>query len=130
MFVLDTNTLIYYFKGMGKVKENLLAVPPFAIGIPSIVLFELYTGIAKSTNSQKRQKQLHHLVSLVNILPFGDVEAKCAARIRANLELRGEPIGQYDLLIAATALAHNMTLVTHNIKEFSKVVDLKIVDWY
>ena len=55
MYVLDTNTLIYFFKGMGKVAEKLLTIPPKDIGLPAIVLFEIMVGIAKSTSPEKEE---------------------------------------------------------------------------
>jgi len=72
MYVLDTNTLIYYFKGMGNVSENLLDKTPKDIGISAIVLFELEVGIAKSKAPRKRTQQLREITSIVNIIPFGD----------------------------------------------------------
>ena len=130
MFVLDTNSLIYYFKGLGNVAATLLQTPPRDIGIPSIVLYELEVGISKSTAPEKRSKQLAVLTSVVNVLPFGVQEAKQAAQIRAALESRGQPIGPYDILIAATALANQATLVTHNLREFGRIRGLQVEDWY
>ena len=126
MYVLDTNTLIYFFKGIGNVAENLLSVSPREIGIPSIVLFELEYGIAKSTSPRKRIKQLEELSSLINVLPFSDKEAKSSAIIRSQLERKGTPIGPYDVLIAGTALSNQAVLVTNNTKEFKRVPKLKI----
>lgn len=130
MFVLDTNTLIYFFKGQGRVAEHLLATPPREIAIPTIVLFELLVGIAKSTDPAKRTKQLNDFTALTALLPFGPSEAEHAARIRAGLEQAGRPIGPYDTLIAATTLTQNATLVTHNTKEFERIPDLRLVDWF
>ncbi len=130
MFLLDTNTLIYFFKGMGNVSVKLLQTPPNEIGIPSIVLFELEVGIAKSTSPQKRKQQLTTFLSIVDVLPFGTVEAKQASQIRVELEKQGNPIGPYDILIAATAIASRATLVTHNTKEFSRIEKLLIEDWF
>jgi tRNA(fMet)-specific endonuclease VapC len=129
-YCLDTNTLIYFFKGLGKVSKRLLATPPGEIAIPAVVIFELQVGIGKSTSPRKRIAQLQEITSLVNIIPFGQFEAKCAAGIRIKLEKQGNPIGAYDTLIAASALANNSTLVTHNRKEFERVAGLKIEDWY
>jgi len=129
-YVLDTNTLIYFFKKLGKVSENLLSKSPSDIAIPAIVLYELEVGIGKSQTPQKRIAQLHDFVSLTNIIPFGFAEAKCAAGIRVRLEKKGIPIGPYDVLIAASALASNWTLVTHNKEEFSRIEGLKLEDWY
>jgi tRNA(fMet)-specific endonuclease VapC len=130
IYILDTNTLIYFFKGLGSVSKHLLAVPPKEIGIPSIVLFELEVGIAKSSSVKKRLNQLQDFLSIVQILPFSENEARSAAEIRVNLERKGTPIGPYDILIAATAISNQGILVTHNTKEFSRVRGLKLEDWY
>ncbi len=130
MYVLDTNTLIYYFKGMGRVAEHLLQHPPRDIAIPSIVLYELETGLAKSISPEKRRKQLDRLTELVTILPLGVEAARASALIRATLEVAGKPIGPMDTLIAGTTVAHHGILVTHNTKEFSRIERLQITDWY
>ncbi len=130
MYLLDTNTLIYFFKGMGNVSHRLLREPPQGIGIPSIVLFELEVGIAKSSSPKKRTEQLKELASVVSVFPFGTNEARSSALVRARLESEGIPIGPYDILIAGIALAHKATLVTHNTQEFNRIKDLSIEDWY
>jgi len=129
-YVLDTNTLIYFFKGLGDVSKHMLAQSPSELAIPTVVLFELEVGIAKSTSPRKRKSQLQEITALVNVLPFGTAESKSTAQIRVKLEKQGLPIGPYDVLIAATALANNMILVTHNQKEFGRIESLKIEDWY
>ena len=129
-YVLDTNTLIYFFKGIGDVSKHMLAKSPSELAIPTLVLFELEVGIAKSTSPRKRKSQLQEITALVNILPFGIAESKSAAQIRVKLEKQGLPIGPYDVLIAATAMAKNMILVTHNQKEFGRIEGLRIEDWY
>ena len=129
-YVLDTNTLIYFFKGLGDVSKNMLAQSPSELAIPSVVLFELEVGIAKSTSPRKRKSQLQEITALVNVLPFGIAESKSAAQIRVKLEKQGLPIGPYDVLIAATALANKMILVTHNLKEFGRIEGLKTEDWF
>ena len=96
-YCLDTNTLIYFFKGQGDVSNRLLAAAPDQIAIPTIVLFELEVGIGKSSSPRKRITQLQEITSLVNILSFGQAEAKYAASIRINLEQQGTPIGPYDI---------------------------------
>ena len=129
-YVLDTNTLIYYFKGIGNIANQLLATPPNDIGIPTIVLYELEVGIAKSVRPRKRKAQLQEFISLVNIIPFSYAESKCAADIRVKLEKKGSLIGPYDILIAASAMANNNILVTHNQREFQRIRGLKLEDWY
>lgn len=130
MYVLDTNTLIYYFKGQGQVTQNLVTVSPQEISVPTIVLFELQVGIAKSSSATKRAQQLQQFLSRVNLVAFDRDAALAAATVRAQLEQKGTPIGPLDVLIAGTAIGLQATLVTHNVKEFSRVSGLAIVDWY
>lgn len=130
MYALDTNSVVYFFKGMGRVAERLLSTPPREIALPAVVLYELELGIVKSSSPERRQLQLEELVRRIDLLPFGAAEAKTTARIRAVLERAGEPIGPLDLLIAGTALANGATLVTHNLREFRRVEGLSLEDWY
>ena len=130
MYVLDTNTLSYFFRGEGRVAEHLSDVSPSDIVIPAIVLFEIEAGIARSDHAGRRRAQLDEAVSTIQVVPFGRDEARSAARIRADLELAGKPIGPYDVLIAGTALANGATLVTRNTKEFRRVPGLAVENWY
>ena len=130
MYILDTNTLIYFFKGIGNVSKRLLEEPPKNIGLPAIVVFELQVGISKSASSKKKQAQLKNFTSMVNILPFGVDEARDAAIVRVALEKKGTPIGPYDVLIAGTVLSNKGVLVTHNTNEFARIKGLRIEDWY
>ena len=130
MYVLDTNILIYFFKGIGNVADNLLSKSPQEVGVPAVVLYELEVGILKSKSPRKRLKQLEEIMSVVNILPFGIREAKSAALIRAQLEKQGALIGPVDVLIGGTAMANQAILVTHNTKEFRRIKKLQIEDWY
>lgn len=130
MFVLDTNTLVYFFRGEGQVASRLLTTPPTEIAVPAVVVYELETGIAKSSDPQKRTQQLTRLLAAVTVLPFGMKEAKAAAVVRARLEQAGTPIGPVDTLIAGTAVAHAGVLVTRNLREFGRVEGLTVEDWY
>jgi len=78
----------------------------------------------------KRMEQLHQLLEQINIIDFGQKEAKESAIIRAKLEKAGTPIGSIDVLIAGSAVANNLILVTRNIKEFERVQTLKCENWY
>lgn len=129
MFVLDTNTLIYFFKGIGNVGKTLLATPPRSIVIPSIVIFELEYGIARSTMPEKRRGQLNEIVALCKIQGFSHNTAQIAANIRAELFAKGKPIGPYDILIAATAIELQASLITNNTNEFSRVKGLTLENW-
>jgi tRNA(fMet)-specific endonuclease VapC len=130
MYLLDTNTVIYFFKRQGRVAERLLAVPPAEVALPSIVVYELSVGVLKSGNPERRRKDLQELMAATAILPFGPQEAAVAAQIRHDLERVGTTIGPYDLLIAGAALSRGATLVSHNTGEFGRVQGLSLEDWF
>ena len=129
-YLLDTNTLIYYFKGLGNVKERLLACQPSEIVLSSVVYYELQVGILKSTSPQKRIAQLAILKNQVSWVDFDEKSAEATAQIRVDLERIGKPIGSYDVQIAGMAVANDLILVTHNTGEFGRVSGLKLEDWF
>nr|WP_312276877.1 type II toxin-antitoxin system VapC family toxin [Moraxella sp. CTOTU46711] len=131
-YLLDTNTLIYYFKGLGNVKERLLACQPSEIVLSSVVYYELQVGILKSTSPQKRIAQLAILKNQVSWVDFNEKSAEATAQIRVELERMGKPIGSYDVQIAGMAMANDLILVTHNMGEFGRVsgLGLKLEDWF
>jgi tRNA(fMet)-specific endonuclease VapC len=98
--------------------------------ISSIVAFELWYGIAKSARTEVNTRRIETLMaSAVIALPFDNEDSRAAGSIRAVLEAAGRPIGAYDYLIAGQALARQLTLVTANISEFSRVKGLAWQDW-
>lgn len=129
MLLLDTNTLSYYFRGEGRVAQRLLAIPPQEVAISSVTLFELEYGLRRRPG-HKRLAQLRAFVNLINVVPLDVGGARAAADIRVALDKKGTPIGPFDLLIAACALARHAALVTHNTREFKQVPGLKLADWY
>lgn len=112
------------------VAERLFATPPGEVGIASVSLYEIELGIAKSVRPAKLRKQLDMFVAIVPVLSFDLPAARAAAKVRADLEKRGMPIGPLDNLIAGVALAHRATLITRNTREFSRVPNLDVIDWY
>ena len=130
MIALDTNAVIHYFKGKGKVAERLHDTPPAEVAVPSVVAYELEVGIFRSDNPAKRRQQLYTLLAHVTVLPLGNAEAKMAAKVRAGLEAEGIGIGPLDTLIAGTALHHGATLITRNVREFGRVGGLEVENWY
>ncbi len=130
MYVLDTNTIIYLIKGRRQTVEEIIAVPPNEIAIPTIVLYELYVGTAKSQNPVRRTRFIQSLVARSVLLSFSQSAATHAANIRVRLEGKGQIIGPIDILIAGVAMAHEATLITHNIREFGRVDGLAVEDWF
>jgi tRNA(fMet)-specific endonuclease VapC len=130
MFALDTNTVSYYFKGIGAVHENLVRVPWNDVGVPAVVLYELESGVAVVGQQPRRRRLLDEFSRKVLLLPFDADAALAAAEIRAELSSLGQMIGPLDILIAGTALARGAILVTHNTREYSRVPGLRLIDWY
>ena len=129
-FVLDTNTVIDYFKGSGKVAERLLAFAPREIALPSISAYEVWVGVLGSRYAKRRQSQYEQFLSNIEVFSFDSVICRRAAEVRIALERRGQLIGPLDTLIAGTALSCGATLVTRNTNEFRRVVGLKVVNWH
>lgn len=129
-YLLDSNTLIYLFKGQGTVADHFYNMLPQNMFVPSIVLFELQVGVNKSNNPMRRMRQIKTLLEQIGVLSFGEKEALASAEVRAILEAKGTPIGPYDIQIVGTAIANDLTLVTHNTKEFNRVDGLQITDWF
>ena len=129
-YLLDTNTCIRYLNGRSpSVFKKLDSLPETDICVCSIVKLELRYGALRSNAIKKNLAQQGKFLDRFVSLPFDDKAQVHAAQIRADLAKAGTPIGPYDLLIAAIALANNLILVTHNTREFKRVADLQIEDW-
>jgi tRNA(fMet)-specific endonuclease VapC len=132
MLILDCNTISYYFRGDPVVVPRLQALSPADIGLPAIVEYELRYGLLRlpSEAANPRLAALAALLRPMQILAFDSECASYAARIRVELEAAGTPIGPHDTLIAATAIRHQATLVTRNVREFSRVQGLQLLNWH
>ena len=132
MLILDSNTISYYFRGDPQVVPRLQALRPADLGVPAIVEYELRYGLMRlpEAAATPRLAALTQLLRPMQLLPFDSECAAVAARIRAQLETAGQPIGPHDTLIAATAIRHQATLVTRNAREFSRVPGLQWLDWH
>ena len=132
MLILDSNTISYYFRGDPQVVPRLQAVRPADLGVPAIVEYELRYGLLRLPQeaAEPRLTALTQFLRPVQVLPFDAECAAHAARIRVALEAAGKPIGPHDTLIAATALRHQSTLVTRNVREFSRVPGLQCINWH
>ncbi len=129
-FLLDTNTCIRYLnRRSASIVQRMEAESPDDIVVCSVTRAELLFGAAKSNNPEKTRSAQRAFLEPLATLPFDDAAAEHYGRIRAQLETAGTPIGPNDLLIAAIALAHDLIVVTHNVREFGRVSGLKIEDW-
>ena len=132
MFLLDSNAWIALFRGQSdSLLSELKRRPATDIVLCSVVLTELQYRVCRSTPAHRaaNQEMVDELRTTYGSVPFDDEAALDAAELRAHLATVGQPIGPYDLLIAAIARTHGLTLVTHNTSEFSRVPGLTLVDW-
>lgn len=130
MFLLDTNICVFLMKNKySAATRKLLSSDPSEIAVSSVTLFELEYGAAKSQWPEKNRNNVKLFLAPFTIVPFDGNDAVAAGEIRCLLEKAGTPIGPYDLQIAAQGLARGYTVVTHNTGEFSRVPNLKVVDW-
>ena len=129
-YLLDTNTCIRYLNGRApRILQHLQALPQSEILVCAIVKAEMYYGAMKSVDPARTLARQRVFLDAFASLPFDDAAAEAYGRWRAELARRGTPIGPNDLMIAAIALAHDLTLVTHNTTEFSRVDGLRLEDW-
>jgi tRNA(fMet)-specific endonuclease VapC len=132
-YLLDTNAAIALLRDEPAIFRKRLrrAVSRgAAIAVSSIVLYELWYGVARSARRRENAERLRVFLSGgIEVSAFDEEDAKAAGELRATLEGAGTPIGPYDLLIAAQALRSGATLVTANVAEFTRVPGLQWQDW-
>lgn len=132
-YLLDTNAVVALLKNQPPIVRDRLREAVAArvdVTLSSIVLFELWYGVARSLRRRENAERLEIFLSgSITTVPFDEDDAKIAGELRARLEASGRPISPYDLLIAAQALRTGATLVTANVREFSRVEGLAWRDW-
>jgi tRNA(fMet)-specific endonuclease VapC len=128
-YLLDTNTCIYAIKREPAVLRRLQERTPDDFGVSAVTVAELWFGAARSSRPQSTRASVDAFLKPFEVLPFASEAAQVYAAIRLQLEKAGQPIGERDLLIAAIAKSRRLTVVTHNIREFSRVAGLTVEDW-
>jgi tRNA(fMet)-specific endonuclease VapC len=131
-YLLDTNAVIALLKNEPAIFRKRLrrtVSRGAAISVPSIVLYELWYGVARSAHRENAERLRVFLSGGITVSAFNEEDAMTAGDLRATLETAGMPIGPYDLLIAAQAVRSNATLVTANVSEFARVPGLQWQDW-
>jgi len=132
-YLLDTNAVVALLRGKpARMRERYREAEAAGdyLAVSSIVLFELWYGVEKSSRVQENTERLRILLAGdLDLLDFDDEDAQAAGRVRASLEKAGAPIGAYDLLIAGQALRRGLTVITANTSELSRVAGLSWEDW-
>ena len=129
-YMLDTNICIFITKHKPEsVIKKFMKLEPNDICISSITYSELVHGVEKSQAIEKNRIALTVLLSEIEIIPFDSTAAQVYGWIKADLQKKGTPIGPLDTLIAAHAKSLELTLVTNNTREFSRVDGVELEDW-
>lgn len=129
-YLLDTCTVSDFVKGQPNVLARIKATPPKLVAVSALTRMEIDYGLALNVErARKLAPLLEAFFSVVATLPFDEADARTAASIRAALKHAGQPIGAYDVLIAGTALARGLVVVTSNGGEFRRVSGLQVEDW-
>ena len=127
--LLDTTVFVDVLRGDRAVRERLLAERPSSLACSAMTRAELLTGVALADDPQAELLRVERLLAPITSLPFDDRCADVLGPIRAILQRLGAPIGIGDLVIAATALASGLVLVTSNTREFGRIHGLAVEDW-
>jgi tRNA(fMet)-specific endonuclease VapC len=130
MYLLDTCVISDFVKGNENTLRKVKALAPSLLFISTNTQMEIEYGLKRiEERRHKIDPIIGSLYSCINILPFDEKTALCAAAIRVDLAKTGQLIGAYDFLIAASALTNNLVMVTANLSEFSRVNRLTIENW-
>jgi len=131
-YLLDTSIALAAIRGRPDAvrrRIQVVAADQERMALTTIALHELWYGVARSATVAENTARLRAFLSGVDVLDFEQEDAAAAGRLRQHLAGSGQPIGPYDVLIAAVALQRQLTLVTANAREFSRVPDLAVEDW-
>lgn len=133
IWLLDTDSFSYGVRNEGTVGDRMLARPINELALPAPTLYEIRSGLLRLPRGARRR----HLTSVVDqlltgirVLPFDAAAAEASAAARIALDAAGTPIGTIDLQIAGIALACDATLITRDVREFSRVEGLRLENWY
>jgi tRNA(fMet)-specific endonuclease VapC len=130
MYLLDTNICIYLInRRPAYVVERIKKLKPNQVKLSAVSMGELEYGASKSNFREKNRNALIDFASGFEIIAFTDMDAEVYGVVRSDLEKRGIVIGPYDMQIAAQAISRGLVLVTNNVREFSRVKNLKIENW-
>ena len=129
MFLLDTDTIIYNMKGNVDVQNNLRRHINDSISISVITLMELYYGARKSQKVAINLAKIKTLEQSIETIPVGLESTEIFGLLKAQPEIEGNRLDDFDLIIASCAMAHNLTLVTNNTKHFQRIDGLKLANW-
>ena len=128
-YLLDSDILVFYLRGHGKIRHMLEQSPVSQLHTTLISAAELWSGNRIRRTGEKQDAQLRGLLDSLKILPFCEHSVMMFAAQKSTLYHSGNIIGDFDIAIASIALAHRLTLVTNNVKDFRRIRGLKVENW-
>ena len=129
MYLLDTDIIIYSLKGHPVLQKNLRRHLNDSLQISIVTCLELYYGAYKSQQVTGNLAKVKKIEETLEVLPLGTETAEIFGRLKAQLGIKGTRLDDSDLMIAACALTHNLTLVTNNENHFQRIDGLKLTNW-
>ncbi len=129
MYLLDTDTVIYNLNGHSIIQENLRLHLHDPLMISVITLMELYYGAYKSKRTTSNLAKIRAIENSLEIVEVGRESVEIFGALKANMEISGTPLDDFDLILASCALANNLILVTNNLKHFERIQGLKVENW-
>ncbi|WP_026736375.1 type II toxin-antitoxin system VapC family toxin [Fischerella sp. PCC 9605] len=128
-YLLDTDMCIYWLKGRQSVRDRIFAVGWSQIGICVITVAELYYGAYNSNRVEENLTRAEQFIQNIPVIPLNDNALKRFGELKAELRRIGQPIADFDLLIASVALAENYVLVTNNTRHYNRIPELQLENW-
>ena len=129
MYLLDTDILIYSLKAHEIVQQNLRHHLHDPINVSAVTLMELYYGAYKSQKIANNLAKVKTIENSLEIIPVNREMVEIFGVLKSDLEKVGKPLDDFDLILASTAMSHNLTIVTNNEKHFGRIDGLKMENW-
>ena len=128
-YILDTNIIIYWWKGSKSIEEKIVQNKFNSISITFTVLSELFYGAYKSEKVEKNLSKIYDFISKVNVIDSDLLICEKFGIIKSDTRKKGIVIDDADIFIAAASLCHDLTLVTNNTKHFITIEGIKLENW-
>lgn len=128
-YLLDTDTCVYWLRGRDSVRRHLVAAGTSTVGLSIVTVAELRYGADCSAKPEANHAAIDDFISGLSIVDLDDRTVRTFGATKAELRRQGMLIEDSDLFIAATALAHELTLVTNNVEHFRRITGLTMANW-
>ncbi len=128
-YLLDTDTCIYWLNGREVVRNKILSIGLNNVSICSISVAELYYGAYNSSRVEGNLTHAERFIQNITVIPLDNDSLKIFGELKAKLRKLGQPVADFDLLIASVALAENLVLVTNNTRHYERITGIKLENW-